>query len=282
MCSREKAAIDDLLKIKLAIEKNIEDLSKEASNLKERLANLREERSLIQHNKIAKYEDFYRIKMSLVDIEGQLEGYSAYLKLMFQKQRSIEESMQDVMKLSKYESEVQKKVSIFEKMMSFYGEDSLQMDLMKKTNEVREKRVIYTELDKEYNSLIQLIQEERRKKELSRQAELEKKRQEEETLREERRIKELALTRQELFQQRSVNSSNTQQVPPFQPQQNAQKPFLIPRVPNGSFKMSGEVSSSSHDSVYQSSEGRDGFEILNGKTREELDNRTTFSQMLRW
>lgn len=271
--------MDDLLKIKIGIERNIEDLGNEATTLRERLTVLSSEKLDIQQSRVSKHTELYKLKLSLVDLQEQLDGYSEYIKLMTEKQQSVERAIEDVVKLNHYEEEVKKKLVLCEKMMTFYNEDSLQIDLMKKTNEVREKRVKYTELDKEYRTMLQLIQEEKKKRELALQAELERKRQEEEAAREEERLRALAQSRQEILQQRATSMCDPQLMSPLQVQPGNQKPFLLPEAPI-SFRIP-EKPQQSNDPVLQSADPKNSAPSVN-INRDEYSDRATFSQMLRW
>lgn len=265
MSGADKTEVDELIKIKTILEKNMDDLYNEAERLRGQLAGLRDEKSQLRKMRLNKYQELYKLRISLVDILEQSESSNEQLQMMSGKQSEIEDSIGDLVKLKNFESEVNKKIEQIEKLINFYSEDSLQIELMKRSSEVRDKRVIYTNLDKEYKTLVQQIQEEKRKKELARQAELERKRQEEE-----------ALARQELPHQTS-NDNEISTLHQFQ------RPFLSIRceMVRAEAKSITEKDKSP-DRIPSPANSTVSSIVSLRNAKEEVDNKTTFSQLLRW
>lgn len=175
---REEEGIAELFNLKSIIENSLKDLDSEKILVKQKIRAIQEEKKNLRRKWTEGIFKFHRNKVSIVDENNSVELALRHLRQMRDQLTHLENSIRAVMGLPEFEANVTKFKESVECAIRFHDEDNLQLQLVKKTNDVREKRVEYTKVESEYTNLVRKIEEER-ERERARQAEQERIQQEE-------------------------------------------------------------------------------------------------------
>jgi len=207
MASQQEGAISELLDIKSRLERNCNDLMEEKSSVMQSIGTIKERKVEVRKKKATERQKLYKLRMMLADVGKQVEMKAKYIQKANSDVIEHEQKIRDIMQIKEFEQGILKTVSQIESAVNFYSEDSLQMEIIKRTNRVRELRVEYTKVENEYKDLLRRIEEKKRERERARELEAERARQEEERLMAEE------LKRQELSAQNSMIDSRDSQLP---------------------------------------------------------------------
>lgn len=189
--------ISELFKIKSLIEKNLNDIEAEKNLVRKQINAVRE--NIIQMRQKIQDETIkiYQLKVKLAETNISAVSHVTYVEEKKTDLHNLEESIRNGMGLKGFEVGILKKIDSIEGAINFYSEETLQMELAKRKNDVREKRVEYTRVESEFNDLVRKLEEERRERE--HQAELERvRKQEEEEERVRKKIEQDKTTANEL------------------------------------------------------------------------------------
>lgn len=173
--------ISEIFKIKSLIEKNLNDIDAEKSLVRKQINTIRENVDQIKQKSRDEVIKINRLKVKLAEENKMADRYVTYVDEKRNQMTNLEKSIHGLMGLGDFEAHAFMMAESVESAINFYSEDSLQIELAKRKNSVREKRVEYTRLESEYNDMVRKLEEERRERE--RQAERERIRKEEEEAR---------------------------------------------------------------------------------------------------
>lgn len=202
----EEEVVSDLLNIKSKLEDSLNELQDEKENLKKKILTLKEQKEILRKEKNEELQKLFNLKLDLADVEKQVQDNHDHVLKMGQTIDDIGKNIHSLMQLEDFKEKTMKLQSSYESAIGFYSEESLQMELLKRTANVREQRVAYTKAESDYNDMIRRIEEEKREKERIRLAQLERERQEEEYRKQqesERAQAEQAKSREEFLRSRS-------------------------------------------------------------------------------
>lgn len=283
--SQDDAAISDLLNMKSRLERSIQELNESKEEAKKKVEGVRERKISLRKEKLDIYQRLYRAKISLVDLTKQTESFDLYFKTITDIYSKAEASIRDSTKLIELEDSIHQLNTNFERAINFYCDDSLQIELMKRTNLVRERRVEYTKLEQEFQDILRKLEAKRKEQEQRRLAELERAKQEEAQLRklEEEKAREAEEQQRELFRNQLIAQRAQQQNQSFL--------GVGSSTELGQPKVTGQVASipeTFKSPILQSfptkSNGDTGYHQKdNGNSKRcESPPESSFSQFLRW
>lgn len=174
-----KATIDDesiskLLKLKTRLTQSLADLVEEKSNVKQSLDSIRSQKELIRKQRAGEIFRSYNLKINLRNAQHQLEVFEKYMSESMGQVHNFEKIFKDEVGLVNFEHSVNNMISNVVGSINLYQEDSLQMELIKRDNITRAKRVELTNLQTQYNDLAKKAEEKKREIERVRQAELDR------------------------------------------------------------------------------------------------------------
>lgn len=262
----EDEAISDLLGIKSKLEESISHLHDEKENIRKKILSIKEQKDMFRKIKAEELQKLYKLKIELVDSNKRLQDDSNHVLAVNQTVTNLEQSIHDQVKLVDFEKKIMEMQSSLEGAINFYNEDSLQMELMKRVNNVREQRVAYTKAETDHKELLKRIEDEKREKERIKQAQLEKERLEEEEIKrqEESKIKaDEAIRREEFLRSRA---------------ETAQQPFLGKIQPPASPLKLNSVSEPSDEPEATDSK----VSTVENPKNNPFNQDISFSQLLRW
>lgn len=170
--------ISEIFKIKSLIEKNLNDIDVEKSLVRKQISTICENIEQIKQKARDEVIKIHQLKVKLAEENKLTDRYVTYVDEKRKDLQNLERSIHDQMGLRDFEAHTFMMADSVESAINFYSEETLQIELAKRKNGVREKRVEYTKLESEYNDMIRKLEEEKRERE--RQAELERVRKEEE------------------------------------------------------------------------------------------------------
>lgn len=173
-------AVSDLAQMKARIEQNISNLRDEIETIEQDLETVREQKDEYRKKKAEEYRKHFELKMKLAESIKQAEVDDEYIQRVHTMIKGIETKINNHMSLDSFEQQMTAIRVQMEGAVNFYSDESLHMELMKRTNSVRERRVEYTKVESEFNDLKRKIENRKREVERAKQAEIERQRQEEE------------------------------------------------------------------------------------------------------
>lgn len=267
----EDDTVQDVLSIKAQLEENLNQLQDEKENIKKKLYSIREQKEIIRSKNAEDLGKLYKLKLELAGANKRLEDEGKNVLGINQTVAKIEENINDQMRLTQFESKIVDIQVSLEGAINYYSEDSLQMELMKRTNNVREQRVAYTKAESDYNDLLKRIEDQKREKERFKVAQLEKDRLEGERRKQEEEQKvmaEEARRREEFIRSKSTLVSDLAQQP-FLGQIQPPTPAIIPDKPVESTDI--------HSTTEFETNGMD-----DSKSKSYNIPNSSLSQLLRW
>lgn len=158
----DEESITRLFKLKSKLSQSLADLAEDKLTVKQNIQSIREEKEELRALKSSETIKSYNIKVNLKAAERQLATYQKNLKESRIKVDNFEEFLSEEINLNNFEQTISKLVSSVEAAINMYQEDSLQMELLKRTNCVREKRVEYTNLETHYKELEKKIAQQKK------------------------------------------------------------------------------------------------------------------------
>lgn len=264
---QEDDAISDLLGIKSKLEESLSQLNDEKESIRRKILSIKEEKDMFRKIKAEELQKLYKLKIELVDANKKLQDDSKHVLSINQTIANLEQSIHDQVKLVDFEKKIMEMQSSLEGAINFYNEDSLQMELVKRINNVREQRLAYTKAETDYKEMLKRIEDEKLEKERIKQAQLEKERLEEE---ERKRQEESKIKADEEKRREDYLRSRAEA---------AQQPFLGKvQTPTSPLKLNS-ISEPSDEPEISSSKVSN---VENPKSKLLNMQDISFSQLLRW
>lgn len=269
--------VQDLISIKSKLESSLGTLKAERESLRAKINFVKDMKEQMRKKKAAELLELYKLKVSRIDADKRVSNQLNHIKSLKKVVDNVVNGINSKVSLSDHEIvSKQTRVSI-EFILNYYNEDALQMELMKRTNNVRERRVEYTKVESDYNDLKRKIEEEKRQKEREKIREQEKAREEEERLNnlERNKIRSEEAERRDEFLHQGRS---------YTPISNVQPPFL------GNIRSPGIDSKEAEQNLYLrddefpslTSNGQISARLPTFALQPTKPSRNTFSQLLRW
>lgn len=249
--------LNELLNGKSALEESCAKLREEKEAIRQQILRVRKEKADYRKQRVDLYRQLNNLKIDVIDMEKRVQFGRDYVDNVNECLRMTEESIKDNVRLKELEARVMKLKQSMSSAMNFYSSENLQMELMKRTNNVREKRVEYTKKESEYNEILRKIEEQKREKERAQLAEQERARQEEE----DRMRKEEEKKREEFLQMREGT--------------NFANPSFLGRIQSPQSFDVGSSDTSCNDTTYTSTKDKSSASSL-------PDLSFSYSQLLNW
>lgn len=187
--------IEQFLEIKTKLEQSISKLTEKHNDLRDKIAHKQEARLAIECEKKESTQKLYQLKLARVERKQKAEAYQALAGHLEEWAKKAEDKIREEVRISEFESDVSKLIEDYDGAMEYYRDDSLNMELMKRSNAVREKRVEYTQAENEYKETLRKIEEAKREKERQLMAEQQRQRELEEQEKREKFLKSRAAIR---------------------------------------------------------------------------------------
>jgi len=176
----ETGPMTELFNLKSGLEENISQLHQEIVSLKERISFIKEEKELARKSQATQFQKHYQLKIELVDAQRELDTFVKSVEEVRQMVKESENSIWDIVALRPFDENINCLRASIEGAINFYSEESLKLELVKRTNTNRERRVELTRLSTEYDNKLKEIEEAKRELERRKKLELEKERQQQE------------------------------------------------------------------------------------------------------
>lgn len=158
-------AISELIEIKMKLEIELRNLEDRSVELKKKIQQISDEKLSLRKLKTGELIMMEKLKLERVDEQKQTELDDEYLTNFLDNFSKFQVELGNEVKILDYEREIMDLNGSIESAINFYGDDNLQMELMKRANLVREHRVEYTRLESEIQDKIRLIESRNAEKE---------------------------------------------------------------------------------------------------------------------
>lgn len=187
--SKMTDTIDQLLYFKNKLELSISQLSEERDNLRRKIALKQSETKEIQEKKEEDSQKLIELRLEQLEFNRRADMYQAYVGEISDMVNRIDTKVKDKVQIKDFERDVLKSINSFDSAMEYFRDDSLQMELMRKGNSVRERRVELTTVENEQKEMLRKIEERKREKERQEMAEKQRLKEIEEQEKQERLVK---------------------------------------------------------------------------------------------
>ena len=174
--SRDPVA--EMINLKTKIEQEVESLKDERDMIRNRIQLAREGQNSARVKKEEDYKLLNKLKIELAALEQALPIESKHVENLRSTMDTLEKKIFEKIAMRGFEESMLTMRSSIEGAVNFYSDDSLQIEINRRKDLLREKRVTLTSLDAEYANKLQEIEESKKAKERERMAQLEKAREE--------------------------------------------------------------------------------------------------------
>lgn len=223
--------LEQLLDLKSSLEQNIVQLNEEFEILKSKIALKREDKKHVHAKKAEDAQRLIQLRVSQLGLNAEAQMYHAYVAGINDLATEVDLKVKNQVQIKDFEEKVMQHINSFDGAMEFFREDSLQMELMKKANNVREQRVEFTRVENEHKQMQRMIEERKREKERNKLAEQQRLRELEEKEKRERFLKSRANFKKS---QSPSPPANQRQDPPPPPPPVPRQEVKLPEIIGGS------------------------------------------------
>lgn len=272
-----------LLETKAKLKQNISNLNGEIANIKRNISRVKNEKTQVQNSQLDLVLKENKLTMSIYELNLEINSLLKRNQWLNDFNKRYQVSIEENTSLLAFEKEMMLIKERIESAMAFYTDESLQMELMKRSSAIREKRVELTSVESEYKELERKIQERQREKERQKQLELERLRQEEEKLKKLEEEKALAekIKRNEAFKQQKLEPLGEHAQPFLE-----KFPSFISKsfndLPNNTTGQFIRDQSTGDESLQQGSDKKNKFSRDAIFSSSPIKSSNPFSQLLHW
>lgn len=204
----EAEAVSEMINLKTKLEQNLQNIREEKETIQQKIRSTQENKQEVRKLKAAEFQRLYKLKIELSDVHKQVSIYARHIADSGRRLENLEHKIFDRIKMPELQDRMVKIRDATQNAINFYSEDSLQLELVKRNNINREKRVELTRVAEDCSQLRKALEKEKMEKEKARLAAIELARQEEERKRkfEEDRVKMERNRQREQFLQQRVSA----------------------------------------------------------------------------